>query len=90
MARINYAKSDQKKTWKLINELSSRKVHEFANVKSIKQDDAEITHSYDIANAFNTYFTTIGDSLASEFPNSVIDPISYINPIPTVHFPSLK
>ncbi len=80
LARINFVKSDPKKTWRLINELSSRKVHKFANVKSIKQDDAEITHSYDIANAFNTYFTTIGDSVASELPNSDIDPISYINP----------
>ena len=43
LARINSAKSDPKKTWKLINELSSRKVHELVNVKSIKQDDTEIT-----------------------------------------------
>ena len=72
LARINSAKSDPKKTWKLINELSSRKVHEPVNVKSIKQDDTEITNPYDIANAFNTYFTTIGDSLVS---------ISYLYPV---------
>ena len=58
LARINSAKNDPKKTWKL----SSRKVHEPVNVKSIKQDDTEFTNPYDIANAFNTYFTTIGDS----------------------------
>ena len=81
MARINSAKSDPKKTWKLINELSSRKVHEATNVKNIKQDDTEITNSYEIANAFNTYFTTIGESLANELPHSDIDPISYLNPV---------
>ena len=73
--------SDPKKTWKLINELSSRKVHEATNVKNIKQDDTEITNSYEIANAFNTYFTTIGESLANELPHSDIDPISYLNPV---------
>ena len=81
LARINSAKSDPKKTWKLINELSSRKVHEPVNVKSIKQDDTEITNPYDIANAFNTYFTTIGDSLANELPHSDINPISYLYPV---------
>ena len=63
------------------NELSSRKVHEPVNVKSIKQDDTEITNPYDIANAFNTYFTTIGDSLANELPHSDINPISYLYPV---------
>ena len=81
LARINSAKSDPKKTWKLINELSSRKVHEATNVKNIKQDDTEITNSYEIANAFNTYFTMIGESLANELPHSDIDPISYLNPV---------
>ena len=81
MARINSAKSDPKKTWKLIHELSSCKVHEPVNVKSIKQDDTEITNPYDIANAFNTYFTTIGDSLANELPHSDINPISYLYPV---------
>ena len=81
LARINSAKSDPKKTWKLINELSSRKAHEPVNVKSIKQDDTEITNSYDIANAFNTYFTTIGDSLVNELPHSDINPISYLYPV---------
>ena len=81
LARINSAKSDPKKTWKLINELSSHKVHEPVNVKSIKQDGTEITNPYDIANAFNTYFTTIGDSLANELPHSDINPISYLYPV---------
>ena len=48
---------------------------------AIKQDDTEITNSYEIANAFNTYFTTIGESLANELPQSDIDPISYLNPV---------
>ncbi len=64
----------------ILNDSLMSSLHEFANVKSIKQDDAEIMHSYDIANAFNTYFTTIGDSFASELLNSNIDPISFINP----------
>jgi hypothetical protein len=70
MTRINTAKNDPKKTWRLINELSSRKANATTNVKTIKHDEAEITNSADIANAFNTYFTTIGDNLANNIPNS--------------------
>ena len=50
-------------------------------MKTIKHDEAEITNSADIANAFNTYFSTIGDNLANNIPNSDVNPISYINPV---------
>ena len=56
MTRINRAKNDPKKTWRLINEFSSHKANATTNVKTIKHDGAEITNSADIANAFNTYF----------------------------------
>lgn len=35
MDRINSAKNDPKKTWKITNEQSARKVHKFASVKCI-------------------------------------------------------
>jgi hypothetical protein len=81
MTRINTAKNDPKKTWRLINELSSRKANATTNVKTIKHGEAEITNSADIANTFNTYFTTIGDNLANNIPNSDVNPISYINQV---------
>ena len=49
-----------------------------------------LQNSYDIANAFNTYFTTIGDSLANELPHSDIKPLSLTFILSTAHFPLLK
>ena len=34
-----------------------------------------------LANAFNTFFTTVGNNLASEIPISNINPTSYIKPV---------
>lgn len=72
-AIINSANSDPKKTWKVTNELSARKVHEFASIKCIRQNDTEMTNSHDIANAFNSYFTTVGDSLANDLIGCFVD-----------------
>ena len=39
-----------------------------------------------IADAFNSYFTSIGENLASNIDNSNIDPISFIQPTNAVFF----
>ena len=83
MAQINTAKRDPKNTWRLINELTSRKtsVNSKLNVKAIKQEGVTLTNSADIVNTFNNYFTTIGDNLANKIPCSDVNPISYISPV---------
>ena len=48
---------------RLINELTSRKTSVNSNVKAIKHEVVTLTNSFDIANTFNSYFTTIGDNL---------------------------
>ena len=55
MTQINTAKSDAKKTWRLINELTSRKTSVNSNVKAIKHEGVTLTNSnsFDIANTFN-------------------------------------
>ena len=35
----------------------------------------------DITEAFNNYFTNIGQSLAQEIPSLEIDPLAYVNPV---------
>ena len=40
---------------------------------------AEITDTQEIAEAFNTHFTEIGESLATSIPITGVNPISYIN-----------
>ena len=59
MERINTAKNDLKKTWRLLNGLTSCKTGINSNVKAIKHEGAELTSLLDIANTFNNYFTTI-------------------------------
>ena len=81
MTQINTAKRDPKNTWRLINELTSRKTSVNSNVKAIKQEGVTLTNSADIANTFNNYFTTIGGNLANKIPCSDVNPISYISPV---------
>ena len=81
MTQINTAKRDPKKTWRLINELTSRKTSVNNNVKAIKKEGVTLTNSADIANTFNNYFTTIGDNLDKKIPCSDVNPISYISPV---------
>ena len=81
MTQINTTKRDPKNTWRLINELTSRKTSVNSNMKAIKQEGVTLTNSADIANTFNNYFTTIGDNLAKNIPCSDVNPISYTSPV---------
>ena len=80
MTQINTAKRDPKNTWRLINELTSRKTSVNSHVKAIKQEGVTLTNSADIANTFNNYFTTIGDNLANKIPCSDVNPILILAP----------
>ena len=71
--KIDAVKKDPKQTWKLINELNSRKTSNTASVKVIKHHDREVTNATVIANAFNLHFTSICEKLASEIDNTNID-----------------
>ena len=78
-------KKNPRKTWMLIDELTSRKCGKIRNISEIN----EIVNSADeMAEAFNDFFTTIGPNLANEILPSDIDPESY--PKPTDKTFSLK
>ena len=76
-------KKNSSKTWKLINELSSRKSCTNRNITEIKTDDETINSAPEIAEAFNNFFTSIGPNLASKLSPSNIDPESYLQPTKT-------
>ena len=78
------AKKDPKQTWKLVNELSSRKTSNAATVKEIKLPDKEVTNASAIADAFNSHFTSIGGRLASNIDSSNTDPTFFFKPTNTV------
>ncbi|RUA05525.1 MAG: hypothetical protein DSY43_04445 [Gammaproteobacteria bacterium] len=73
-------KKDPKKTWKFINELLNRRCKSTI-VSELKIGDQIVSSPADIAEEFNSHFTNIGLQLASEIPESVIDPLSYLQPI---------
>ena len=77
---IDAARNDPKKSWKLINDLSSRKIRNECNVKKVNINGNEVNSAPDISDAFNTYFTTIGSNLASKINGTNIDATTYIHP----------
>lgn len=72
-------KGNPRKTWGLINELSSRKCS-FQSISEIKVQDKIVNSSQEMAEAFNEYFTSIGPSLSKEIPPTNVKPESYLKP----------
>ena len=63
--------SDPKKYWDVINQQTGKHRQAFSSPKSILNDeDQDLTNEKDIANCFNSYFTSIGVKLASVFKSS--------------------
>ena len=61
---LESAEGDLKSTWKVINKIINKdKPHN--NINSINHNNQELTNSSEIANAFNSFFTSIGPDLAA-------------------------
>ena len=60
-------KSNSKKTWNIINELTSRKQHR-SHVKEIELNGCSISGSQKLSEAFNDHFADIGPKLADKIP----------------------
>ena len=74
-----------KKTWQGIKQpitLSNKKVH---IPTTIEIDSQKITNTIDIANAFNTYFASIGSNLAASIPLLAVSYTKYLKS-PTPEF----
>ncbi len=54
-------KGNMKKTWNLINELSSRNVSKTKRITQLDFEEREITAPEEIAETFNSYFLGIGE-----------------------------
>ena len=76
---IENSKGDIRKTWKLINDLSSRR-HRTTDVQETKTGGYSMSSAKKIAEAFNTHLTSIGESLVREIPQVDIEPESYVEP----------
>ena len=81
---LDSAKNNPKKTWNLINQLSSRNLNKCSNVNTVEFNGVEITDRHEVAEAFNTHFTEIGENLANNIPKTDVNPTSYIKPTNSV------
>jgi len=66
-------KGNSRMTWRIINELTSRKIHS-SSVKGIKLDNSSISDPLEPSSAFNDHFSSIGLKLinATEWRHSVL------------------
>ena len=74
---------DPRKTWKQINQLISisKSKNPYTPIQKIYNGNNHkiLTNSKDIANEFNSYFCTIGKSLASKIPASQLNSTNFLN-----------
>ena len=65
---LDLHKGNMKKTWKIINEVSSKHLSKTKKISEIRTGEKVITSPIEIAEAFNNYFSTVGTNLASDIP----------------------
>ena len=61
------ANGDPRKTWQIINDLTSRKAVN-SSIREINLNGISISESSDLSNAFNDYFSSIGPKVANDIP----------------------
>ena len=81
---LEFNKTNPRKTWKLIDDLSSQKYGRVRNVSEIKVNNEPISSAAEMAEVFNDFFATIGSNLASEIQPSTIEPEFYLQPTDTI------
>ena len=84
MHNLEMNKKNPRKTWMLIDELSSRKCGRTRNIFEIKVNNESINSAVEMAEVFNDYFATIGSNLASEIQPPTIKPEFYLQPTNTI------
>ena len=60
---------DPRKTWKIINDLTSRKAVN-SSIREINLNGTSISESSNLSNAFNDHFSSIGPKIANDIPLS--------------------
>ena len=62
--KLENCKSNNRATWKLLNEIICKKKAKVIQTSAFKADNLEISDPEEIANRFCNYFTNIGPNLA--------------------------
>ena len=77
---LETSKGNPRKTWDLINELSSRSSCKSSNILEIQANNRTINNADDMAEAFNVHFTNIAKMLARDIPVGEVDAESFLSP----------
>ena len=77
---LETSKGNPRKTWDLINELSSRSSCKSSNILEIQANNRTINNADDMAEAFNVHFTNISKILAGDIPVGEVDAESFLLP----------
>ena len=75
---LNANKGNSRKTWKVINELTSRNSGKSASILEIKADHRIVSNPMDIAETINEHFSNVAQVLANDIPLVDVNPESYL------------
>ena len=73
------SKANPRKTWNLINELSSRNTGKSSNILEIQVGNRTISTTGDMTEAFNKHFTNTRQVLAQDVPIAEVTPEFYLS-----------
>ena len=76
---LKASKGNPRKTWNLINELSSRNTSKPSIILEIQVDNRTISTPGDMAEAFNDHFTNIAQVLAQQGSAAEVNPEFYLS-----------
>ena len=73
-------KGNLRKTWNVVNELTSRNSSKSTNILEIKVDNKIASNPMDIAETINDHLTNVAQVLAQDIPVVDVNPESYLEP----------
>ncbi len=77
--KLENSKSNNRATWKLLNEIICKKKANVIQTSAFKADNLEIPDPEEIANRFCNYFTNIGPNLARKIQLSTVSHMDFLN-----------
>ncbi len=70
-------KNNPRKTWEIFNKVTGKPTKK-NQINEIKNENVILTDNLDIANHFNSFFSTVGQKISSNINNVATKPLSYI------------
>jgi len=77
---LEASKGNLRKTWDVINELTSRNSGKSTNISEIKVDNRIASNPMDIAETINDHFINVAQIVARDIPVVDANPESYLEP----------